>query len=314
MIQFALNYSKPAAELLTSGRIRIDKFKCPAWPTLIEELSSKSPLYVHFPLRVGLGNDDALDTETRQAADWNKVESLLTTTGTCFVNLHLTQYAHDHPRIPINTRDRWHSEHLAICLVRDVAAVIRRFGAERVIVENSDGFGEQFLPTLFPETIQRVVTETGCGFLLDVSHAQLAAMRLGIDPRKYLQSLPVDRIREVHVSGIQLFDAFWATVCSESEADADIVRGFSGREMDHLPLTPDDWEHVGWVLGHFGDGSWSLPKIVALEYGGVGSPWEALTNMETLATQVPQLLHLVESTTMGTSASSSGSAADFTDI
>jgi hypothetical protein len=34
-IQLAVNYSTATADLLRSGQIRFDRFKCPAWPDLV---------------------------------------------------------------------------------------------------------------------------------------------------------------------------------------------------------------------------------------------------------------------------------------
>ena len=66
--RFSVNYSPAAASLASAGRVEVDLFKCPAWPDLVAALNV--PLYVHFALRVGLGISDAIDTRTRQPADW----------------------------------------------------------------------------------------------------------------------------------------------------------------------------------------------------------------------------------------------------
>jgi hypothetical protein len=64
-------------------------------------------------------------------------------------------------------------------------------------------------PTYLPETICRVVEETDCGLLLDLSHARLAAWALNMDPQDYVNQLPVQRICEIHVTGIQRIDRHW---------------------------------------------------------------------------------------------------------
>jgi len=46
-------------------------------------------------------------------------------------------------------------------------------------------------------------------------------------------------------------------------------------------------------LDHIRDGCWGQPWVVALEYGGVGPLWEAVTEADVLAVQVPRLHALV---------------------
>ncbi len=74
-MQLAVNYSTAAADLVRRVEIRVDCFKCPAWPDLVETAHALLPVNVHFPLLVGAGGGDALDGETGQPADWEKVES-----------------------------------------------------------------------------------------------------------------------------------------------------------------------------------------------------------------------------------------------
>ena len=62
-MNLAINYSRQAARLLRDGHILIDRFKCPDWPTLINEASEYSAVAVHFNLRAGSGK--LKDT------DWN---------------------------------------------------------------------------------------------------------------------------------------------------------------------------------------------------------------------------------------------------
>ncbi|MCP5095915.1 MAG: hypothetical protein GY943_10205, partial [Chloroflexi bacterium] len=100
-----MNYSDPVANLLRDQQIQIDNFKCPAWPDLVATVQKIHPTYVHFPLRVGAGIGDAIDTETKQLPDWSKVETLLKQTDTPLVNLHLSPTIQDYPNIPVDTTD-----------------------------------------------------------------------------------------------------------------------------------------------------------------------------------------------------------------
>jgi len=53
------------------------------------------------------------------------------------------------------------------------------------------------------EFVRRFYEESGCGMLLDVSHAWLSAHYAGLSPREFLATLPLDRVVELHVAGME---------------------------------------------------------------------------------------------------------------
>ncbi len=292
-MQFAVHYSPPAAALVDAGRITVDSFKCPAWPELIATVRAKYPMYVHFPLRVGWGIGDALDTEKRQLADWSAVASLRAQTGTPFVNVHLEPTTDDHPTIPADTTEPDSIAFLTDCLIRDVRAVVRRFGPESVIAENVPNESGCLLPAYLPAVVRRVIEECDCGLLFDIPHARRAARALGMDAREYIALLPVERTREIHLTGIQQFDERWMGVLRSAGLSESVVAQFAGRWQDHLPFTDADWEFTAWSLDQVAHGHWGQPWIVALEYGGVGPLWEAVTDPAILAAHIPRLAAMV---------------------
>ena len=215
-VELAVNYSKASAALLRSRRIRIDRLKCPAWPTLVREVQAIHPLYVHLPLRVGMGTGEVASVEAPGVPDWAEIENLLALTGTPFVNVHLTPTVGDHPDIPRDTQEPAHVEQVAEAMLKDLRAVVARFGRDRVIAENNPLIVEAastprslLRPAALPQVIRYVVETAGCGLLLDLAHVRLAASGLGMDPRAYLGLLPVDRIRELHVTGVQPLAGHW---------------------------------------------------------------------------------------------------------
>ncbi len=288
-MRFAVHYSRPAADLVDAGRIAIDAFKCPAWPGLVAAVQAKYPFYVHFPLRVGQGIGGAVDTETHQPADWGKVEALLAQTGTSFVNVHLEPTVADHPDIPTDTTDPGDIARLTDCLIRDVRAVVERFGPERVIAENVPNADGCLRPAYLPTVVRRVVEECDCGLLFDISHARRAARALGMEAKEYIDLLPVARTREIHLTGIQQFDDRWVAVMRNADLSDAVIAQFADRWQDHLPLTEVDWQFTAWSLEQIARGRWGQPGVIALEYGGVGPLWEALTDPAILAEQVPRL-------------------------
>lgn len=292
-MEFAVHYSRAAASLVDAGEIAPDRFKCPAWPDLIAAVQARYPLYVHFPLRIGSGRGDAIDTETKRAANWRAVETFLEQTGTPFVNLHLEPMTEDFPTIPADTTDPAHIDYLTEWMIRDTAAVVARFGAERVIAENVPGGEGCLRPAYLPAVVRHVVTETGCGLLFDLSHARRAARTLGMDAREYIAALPIEQTCEIHITGIQHFDARWEATLRAAGIDERVIRQFAGQWQDHLPFTEDDWAFTAWACDEIRHGAWGAPWMMALEYGGVGPLWEAIGESDILREQTPRLHAMV---------------------
>lgn len=266
-MQFALNYSPQAASLLDAGALDIDRFKCPDWPDLIAAARAYRPVYVHFELRTDRRH---LTAETLDAAARWRDE-----TSTPYINAHIIPARGSFLDMPVDTADPGDERAVFECLLDGAAALVERFGAEHVIIENVPYYGragETPRPAVLPDTIRRVVEETGCGFLLDISHARLAARHLGMDEAAYLGQMPGERLREIHVTGIG--------------------RDPDGRVCDHLALTGEDWRWVGRVLDRVRAGEWAAPWAMAFEYGGIGPLFEWRSERDVIAAQVPRLVEL----------------------
>ncbi len=246
MIQLAVNYSSQAARLLIEGQISVDLFKVLSNPDLIEIASYDADVYVHLPLRAGRGN---LDT-----VDWDFIEDMLLQTNTPYVNLYLAPHAPDFPELALDTNDPVWRGRLIERMIRDVMIVKERFGGDRVILENAPwdvtpGYAVP-RPAIEPEVIRQIVNETGCGLLLDLAHARISALYLGITVEDYISHLPVHSLREMHICGVQ-YDAY------------------TDSWRDHFEMSEADWHLVEWAFSQIQQGKWGTPSIVALEYGGV---------------------------------------------
>ncbi len=267
-MKLAINYSRPSAALAAAGHIRVDYFKLPPWPEAIAEAQAFGPLQIHFEIVAGRG--DLLQT------DWGRVAAIREATGTPFVNLHVFPYASQFPGIPLDTTDEVHIRRVTDALLREVGALVERFGPEAVIAENVPYYGlkgDMLRPGVLPEVLREVCEKTGCGLLLDISHARIAAHHLGMDERDYISSLPVDRVRELHFTGLHTLD---------------------GELRDHLPILPTDWPVLDWALGCIHRGEWGLPWLLAFEYGGIGEWFAARSDPAVIAEQVPMLWERVK--------------------
>jgi uncharacterized protein (UPF0276 family) len=254
-LELAINWSPQAAALMTARRIRPDRFKCPDWPDLIAQARVQAPVYVHFPLHVG--------EERITEADWRTFERLLAETATPFINLHLN------PKRAFFTDPT--PEAIAERLIREVSWVVERFGAERIIVENVIYFGEEgaiAAAGVDPALVSTVVRETGCGLLLDLAHALISAINLGLDPQAYIAAMPVHALRELHVVGTKYNGERW---------------------RDHMAMREADWALFDWAMNEIRAGRWASPRMVAFEYGGIGEIFNWRSEAGVIAAQFPRL-------------------------
>jgi uncharacterized protein len=291
-MQFAVNYSHPTADLLQAGTVEFDRFKCPAWPDLVAQARAIHSTYVHFPLRTG--NGEIIDTEKHQPIDWSRVDSLLGKSDTPFVNVHFSPLTLDFPDIDKASMGQAEIEQVVERTVQAIEILKTRYGRERIIVENIPAMLETILDmTARPEVITQVIEAADVGILFDLSHARLAANELGIDAKDYFAALPLDRIKEMHVTGIQRIKPEWVEALKTQGIETGIFELYTGRLIDHLPFTDDDWLITEWAFDQIKPGGWQVPELVSLEYGGVGGVWEAIVDEDVLREQVPRLYEII---------------------
>jgi uncharacterized protein (UPF0276 family) len=110
-----------------------------------------------------------------------------------------------------------------------------------IVLENLPSLPlEKYSYAASPELITHIVEETDSGLLLDIAHSRIAATFQRIDVKAYIERLPLDRVKQIHISGIRMKDGHFY--------DA------------HESLEEQDYELLKWVLEK------SKPEIVTLEY------------------------------------------------
>ena len=269
-MRFAINYSPQAEALWRDGRIEVDLFKCPDWPDLVAQVSKIHNLYVHSSLIMWRGGMDNVDCRLLQ--HW------LNATETRVINTHFALAKSDFAPASKITADLV-VEHAT----RILAPLCERFGAENIVIENipypPGSWIEAPLPEVAdPEVISEVVRRSGCGFLLDIAHAIRACEGTGRrDVKAYLNALPVDGLRELHVVGLL------------PEPDG------QGLRQDHFAMTDEDWAMTEWALAQIRTGAWRKPEIMAFEYGGVGERFAWRSETDVIAEQAPRLYALAQS-------------------
>lgn len=261
-MKLAVNFSPQAADLLQAGQIQFDLFKTPNWQDMVSEALSLLPVYVHFDLSVGDGR--------LANVDWPEVDDFLEKTGTNSINLHVVATP------DLNPCDKAQVDHWLDQITDEVKTVCQRYSPERVITENLPLplSGKNYMrPVAMPTFFQRLVTESGCGMLLDLAHAAITARTLQTEPFSFFSEFPVRRLKEIHVNGLGIHN---------------------GEIQDHMEMQDQDWTLFEKVIQSIKIGAWRTPEIVAFEYGGTGSPFIWRSEARVLLQQVPRLHKLVQ--------------------
>jgi uncharacterized protein (UPF0276 family) len=260
-LKFALNYSPQALDLIRAGRIKVDLIKCPDWPDLIDKARAEFPVYIHFPLVAGWHNLAEVGLD--------HVSTLLARSETAYVNSHLGARFSD-------LRDPEDTDHAIETMLRDVWPLVECFGADRVILENvpyPDFYRDKPAVVSDPVVIRQVIERSGCGLLLDLAHATLSAESMQMDVYDYIEQLPLERLRELHVTGVGLNRV--------------------GFREDHLPMTEADWSLFEWAMEKIHSGAWASPWVVACEYGGIGPLFDWRSESAVIAGEIPRMYALV---------------------
>jgi len=259
-MKLAVNYSTPLIELISQQLVSIDLIKCPDWEGMIKEAEPYGKITIHYGLDIGLG-----DVFTQ---DLSRIQQLKEATNTPHINAHLVtpKYFNGYDKQEIRKiNDLWREE---------LGLLIDRFGEDFVALEHYPytAANSHIRTAADCQNFSQVIKDTGCRLLLDLAHARITADTLGIDVKGYIRDMPLDRLVEIHTTGIKMY---------------------AGILTDHFELQQGDWEVLDWALTEIRSGHWRKPQLVAFEYGGVGDVFVWRTDINVLRTQIPRLYEMV---------------------
>ena len=210
-MKLACNYYPETEALVREGKIDIDYFKIPALDCQADLLNNPSACE-EFAARAGMVRPLLLH------GWYPSMDRLIEISKTPGISFH---------------------PDLGNATANDIVAFIQSLREKYahlgfISVENSGPIEAQ------PLLLSEIVRESGCTFLLDISHAYVSARRLGIDLRAYLAKLPLERVSEIHING-------WI------ETAADI--------MCHVKINKAGYEILKELL------QVCTPQIITIEYG-----------------------------------------------
>ena len=152
------------------------------------------PLSLHG-VGLGLGSADGVDREhlARIKGAIRRFEPALVSEHACWGQAG-GEYFNDLLPLP-------YTEEAVELLARQVGEAQDFLGVQLLIENVSAYVAFEHSPLDEWDFLAAVSARSGCALLLDVNNVYVSSQNLGIDPLKYIDSLPVGSVREIHVAG-----------------------------------------------------------------------------------------------------------------
>ena len=241
MIQLTAKLSDGLIELVQSGAVWIDGVEANPWLD-VEQIRAYRRQFPEWPFYFHHGD---LVSRLRWApGTGERLREYIEATKTPWLSFHCSLLPPGY--VTVGTKLGWYlpSPNPARVIERFVAGVnkLREFNLP-ILLENMPAFPTpKYAFETSVENISEILARTGAGLLLDLAHARVVASVFGLNVHDYLAGLPLERMRQIHISGPRakrglLYDA-------------------------HEDLREADYELLGWVLVR------RKPEVVTLEYFG----------------------------------------------
>lgn len=160
----------------------------------LERARADYPLSLHG-VGLSIGSSDPLNPHhlARLAELVERLEPALVSDHLCWSSVGGV-YANDLLPLPCTDEALAH-------VVERVSRVQERLG-RTILLENVSSYLE-FEASALPEArfLAEVARRSGCGILLDVNNVHVSACNHGFDAQAYLDAIPRDSVREIHLAG-----------------------------------------------------------------------------------------------------------------
>ncbi|NQX88969.1 MAG: DUF692 domain-containing protein [Halioglobus sp.] len=156
------------------------------------ELAERYPLALHG-LSLNIGGPDPLDTDLVVA-----IRDFMNQLGVSVYSEHLTYCAaegHLYDLLPIPfTRE-------AVGYVAGRVRQVQDILGRRIVLENASYYAQTSAELTEAQFIRAVIEESDCDLLLDVNNVYVNSINHRYDPIQFIDALPLERVRYVHVAG-----------------------------------------------------------------------------------------------------------------
>ena len=156
------------------------------------ELAERYPVVLHG-LSLDIGGPDPLDLDLVRG-----VRELMSEVSAPLYSEHLTYCAcegHLYDLLPLPFTAE------AVRHVADRVRHVQDVIGERIALENASYYAQAHAEMSEAEFIGAVLAEADCDLLLDVNNIYVNSINHGYDPLAFLDALPLDRARYIHIAG-----------------------------------------------------------------------------------------------------------------
>jgi hypothetical protein len=165
-------------------------------PVQLEAIRSNYPITFHC-VGMSLGGTDPVDVEylLRIKTLIERYQPSLVSDHLCF-SQHRQHNYHDLLPLPYNEETLNHFRK-RITQIQDILET-------RILVENVSSYLTYKASTV-PEAefISELLSRTDCDLLLDINNVYVNAVNHGFSAREYLNTIPMQRVREIHLAGYE---------------------------------------------------------------------------------------------------------------
>tara|TARA_R110001592_G_scaffold337300_1_gene623601 strand:+ start:220281 stop:221135 length:855 start_codon:yes stop_codon:yes gene_type:complete len=156
------------------------------------ELAERFPIALHG-LSLDIGGPAPIDTDLVRS-----VKNLIDEIGAPLYSEHLTYCAaegHLYDLLPIPFTEE--AVHYVAGRVRQVQDILE----QPIVLENASYYAQPRADMTEAEFVRAVLSESDSGLLLDVNNIYVNSINHGYDPLEFLDALPLERVRYIHVAG-----------------------------------------------------------------------------------------------------------------
>jgi uncharacterized protein (UPF0276 family) len=156
------------------------------------QLAERYPVVLHG-LSLDIGGPDPIDTELVRS-----VGALMEEIGAPLYSEHLTYCAaegHLYDLLPIPFTAE------AVQYVAERVRQVQDILGRQIALENASYYAQPHTELSEAQFITAVLEESDCGLLLDVNNIYVNSINHRYDPSAFLDALPLDRTRYIHVAG-----------------------------------------------------------------------------------------------------------------
>lgn len=192
----------------------------------LEKIRSRLPVVLHG-VSLSIGSVDELDFDYL-----NRLKLLIDRIEPAWVSDHLCwtgvsgQNSHDLLPLPYNEE--------TLNLVVKKWQTVQDFLGRKMLIENPSSYLEFNNSEMTEwEFVKQLLIGADCGLLLDINNVYVSSINHNFDPKLYLQSLPKERIGQIHLAG-------------HSKLDGYLI------DTHDAPVCDAVWELYRWACAHFG--------------------------------------------------------------